>query len=181
MNEDLFSNIVSISGPLLGAIIGALIATITATRVERRRFQYERKEKLLILQREALSAALDWIDPMRNAEIRASSLVLAAIRGDVDQKQFMKDFPYLLGELVKRDLTTDQKAIMPSEFYQRGNKIVREFDNLKYLGIRYGEEAMVQKKPMAGFTEISELLDIIGKQILELESDLGNAFKATFK
>jgi hypothetical protein len=60
-------------------------------------------------------------------------------------------------------------------------KIVRDLDQLSYLGVKYGQEATIMNKPMAGLRECSEKLDIIGKQILELETDLQEAFRRTFE
>ena len=89
MGEDLTSKLLTMAGPLIGVILGGLISFFTARGVERQRWKRERQEKLASLQRDALAAALEWIEPMRNAETSASSLVMAAIRGDVDDETFL--------------------------------------------------------------------------------------------
>ena len=111
MSEDLISKLLTMGGPLLGALVGGLIASLTARSIERQRWRQERREKLTGLRRDALSAALEWIEPMRNAETRASSLVMAAIQGNFDHENFLKEFPYLLGELVREDLPASQRAV----------------------------------------------------------------------
>lgn len=181
MSEELISKLVTTAGPLLGAIVGGFIASLTAWSIERQRWRHERQEKLAGLQREALAAALEWIEPMRNAETRASSLVMSALHGNFDHEMFLKEFPYLLGELTKKDLPANQRAVLSDNIYERGHKIVRDLDQLSCLGVKYGQEATVMNKPMAGFSECSEKLDIIGKQILELETDLQEAFRRTFE
>ena len=181
MSEELISKLVTIAGPLLGALVGGLIASLTAWSIERQRWRHERQEKLSSLQREALAAALEWIEPMRNAETRASSLVMSALHGNFDHEKFLNEFPYLLGELVKKDLPANQRAVLPDKIYERGHKIVRDLDQLSYLGVKYGQEVTVMNKPMAGFRECSEKLDIIGKKILDLETDLREAFRRTFE
>ena len=181
MSEELISKFLSMAGPLIGVVVGGLIASLTALKVERQRWQHERKEKLSGLQREALAAALEWIEPMRNAEIRASSLVMAAIRGDFDHEHFLKKFPYLLGELAKKDLQASHQAVLPYNIYERGHQIVRDMDQLSYLGVKFGQEATVMGKPMSGFQECSNKLEIIGKQISELENDLRKAFRGTYE
>lgn len=169
------------AGPLLGAVVGGLISFLAARGLERQRWRRDRQEKLAVLRRDALAAALEWIEPMRNAETHASSLVMAAIRGDVEDEQFLKDFPYLLGDLVKKDLPANQRAVLPDHVYARGHRIVRELDDLRVLGVRYGQEARVKGKLMAGFEECSAKLDAIGKEISQLDTDLRKAFRETFE
>ena len=125
--------------------------------------------------------ALEWIEPMRNAETRASSLMMAAIRGDVDDEHFLTKFPHLLSELVKKDLPPNQRAALPDNIYERGHRIVHDMETLRYFGVKYGQEARVMGKPMAGFQECSNKLDTLGKQISELETDLREAFRRTFE
>lgn len=181
MSEELLSKMLSIAGPLLGAVVGALISSLTSYGIERSKWRRERQEKLTGLKREALGAALEWIEPMRNAENRASLLIMSAIRGEVGHEDFLEKFPYILGDLVKRDLPANQRAVLPDNIYARGHRIVHEFDELQYLGVKYGQEAKVMGKLMAGFQECSAKLDSIGKQIEELETDLKKAFSKTFE
>ena len=181
MSEELITKLFAMAGPLLGVVVGGLIASLTAWGVERQRWRHDRKEKLSGLQREALAAALEWIEPMRNAETRASSLVMAAIRGDFDHEHFIKEFPYLLGELVKKDLQASHRAVLFDNIYERGHQIVRDMDQLSYLGVKFGQEATVMGKPMSGFRECSNKLETIRKQISELENNLREAFRGTFE
>lgn len=181
MSEQLELELFKIAGPLLGVFIGGFIAYFTARGVENRRWKNDRQEKLSGLQRNAIAAALEWIDPMRNAEIRASSLVMAAIHGDFDHEQFLKEFPYLLGELVKRELPADQRAVLPDNIYERGHRIAHDMEKLIPLGVKYGQEASVMNKPTAGFQECSNKLETIRKQISELETDLRKEFRQTFE
>lgn len=181
MSDELISKILMIAGPLVGAIVGALISSLTTYGIERSRWRRERQEKLAGLKREALAAALEWIEPMRNAEIRASGLVMSSIRGEVSHEDFLERFPHLLGDLVKKDLPANQQAVLPDNVYPRGHRIIHELDDLQILGVRYGQEAKVKGRLMAGFQECSAKLDTIGKQISELETDLKKAFNKTFE
>lgn len=181
MSEELILKLLPIAGSLLGALVGGLITYLSTRGVERQRWRRKRQEKLLSLRRDALAVALEWIEPMRNAETHASGLVMSAIRGEVNDDDFLKKFPYLLGELVKKDLPASQRAVLPDNFYARGNRIVNELDELRVLGVKYGQEARVMGKPMAGFQECSVKLDAIGKQISKLEADLREAFSRTFE
>jgi hypothetical protein len=163
MSEGLISTLVAMGGTLLGAVVGGFITFLAMRSVERQRWQQERWEKLSSLKREGLAAALEWIEPMRNAEIRASSLLMAA-----------------LGELVKRELSAGQRAVLPDTVYERVHRIVRELDEVRILGVKYGQEARIKGRPLAGFQECSDKLDAIGKQIKDLEMELGGAFRRTF-
>ena len=118
---------------------------------------------------------------MRNAETHASALVMSAIRGEVEHEDFLNTFPYLLGELAKKDLPASQRAVLPDNIYARGHHIIHELDDLRYLGVKYGQDARIMGKPMAGFQECSVKLNTIGKQIAELETDLREAFSRTFE
>lgn len=181
MSEELISKLLTIAGPLLGALVGGLITFLTAHGIERQKWRHERQEKLASLKREAMAVALEWIEPMRNAETHAAGLVMSAIRGEFDHEDFLSKFPYLLGELVKKDIPASQRAVLPDNIYTRGHRIIRELDELRCLGVKYGQEARYMGKQMAGFQECSIKLNSIGKQISELETDLREAFSRTFE
>jgi len=70
--------------------------------------------------------------------------------------------------------------VLPDNVYERGHRIVRELDEVRYLGVKYGEEARVKGKPLAGFQECSDKLDAISQQINDLERDLREAYQKTF-
>ncbi|HEO70030.1 MAG TPA: hypothetical protein ENN80_02130 [Candidatus Hydrogenedentes bacterium] len=180
MGEDLLSMLLTMAGPLLGVLLGGLITFLTMSGVERQRWRHERREKFLGLKRDALAASLEWIEPMRNAETRASSLVMSAIRGEIDDEHFLNEFPHLLGDLVRKDLAASQRAVLPDNIHARGLRIVRELDELRFLGAKYCQEARVRSKPMVGFQECSAKLDTIGQQITALDTDLRKAFRGTF-
>lgn len=181
MSEDSISELLTMAGPLLGALVGGLITFITTIGVERQKWHRERQEKLASLKREALTVALEWIEPMRNAETHASGLVMSAISGEFDHESFVNQFPRLLGELVEKDIPASQRAVLPDDIYTRGHRIIRDLDELRCLGVKYGQKARYMDKPMAGFQECSAKLDIIGKQISELETNLREEFRRTFE
>lgn len=181
MTEKIMSNLVTIGGSLLGVLVGGVISFLTSAKLERQRSKRERRDKLDVARREALGAVLEWIEPMRNAEIRASSLVTAAIQGDIDDDEFNKEFPYLLGELKKKDLPGSQRALLPQDTYARGIGVVQELEQLRILGIRYGQRARVRGESSAGFQECHMKLSKIRKQISEIEEDIRKAFLGTFE
>ncbi len=118
---------------------------------------------------------------MRNAETLASSLLMAAIHGDIDDERFLKEFPYLLGELVKKELPANQRAVLPDNVYAREHRIVRELDEVRILGVKYGQEARIMGRPLAGFQECSAKLNAISQQITNFETELREVFRQTFE
>ncbi len=181
MSDDIASKILPIAGTLIGVVIGGLISAFSTWRIENQKWRRDRKEKLDVLRRDALAVALEWLEPMRNAETRASLLVMSAIQGTVDDEQFLNEFPYLLGDLVKQDLPGNLRAVLPNDAYARGYEIVRNIYNLRILGVKYGQEARRKGIPMVGFDECNAALATISKQIIALETDLQNAFRSTFE
>lgn len=180
MSENLISTLLMMTGPLLGAAVGGFVTFVSLRNIEHQKWKQERQEKLSALKRNALAAALEWIEPMRNAAIRASSLLMSTIRGDIEDERFLNEFPYLLGELVKADLTANQRAVLPDKVYARGHRIVHELDELQYLGVKYGQEAKTKDKPLAGFQESSAKLEAIEQQINDLEKELREEYHRTF-
>jgi hypothetical protein len=100
---------------LLGVVVGGLITFLTGQVQERRRHRHERREKLDALRREALSAALEWIEPMREAHIQASSLISAALHGGYadGEENILSKWPSLLDALAEQDLPGHQRAVLP--------------------------------------------------------------------
>ena len=178
--DEMISRFLSIVGPLAGVIVGALIASFTTLIAERQRRKHDRKEKLASLKREALAAALEWFEPMRDAYIRSSSLVMAAISGDVDDRQLLKEWPNLLGVLSKKDVPEHLLAVLPEDPYLRGRRIIGKFDELCMLCVRSCQEPREEGKPIAGSDVCYAKLESLGAEITQFEKDLRKEFRKTF-
>jgi hypothetical protein len=96
----------------------------------------------------------------------AETLVSAAIRGNVTPDQFSQEFPNLIGDLAKLDLPGSQRALLPDDAYARGHQIVREFDQLRQLGVKYSQIAAMKREPLPGFQECLEQLALTRKKDL---------------
>jgi hypothetical protein len=131
--QDFAARFFALLGPLLGAIVGGLISIVATQMLELRRRRHERREKLDSLRREALAGALEWVEPMRQAHTRASSLVVVALHGNVDDERLFTDWPYLLGDLVKKDLPGNQRAVLPDDVYARGHRIFASWTTSELL------------------------------------------------
>ena len=71
--------------------------------------------------------------------------------------------------------------MLPNNVYALGHNIISELEEVRYLGIKYGQEARIMGKPLAGFQECSAKLESISKQIEDLEKGLREAYLLTFK
>jgi hypothetical protein len=105
---------------------------------------------------------------------------MAAIHGDIDYERFLSEFPNLLSELAKKDLSAELRAVLPDGIYARGLHIVRGLEEARSLGVKYGQEVRNKGKPLAGFQECSAKLDFIEQQINTLEIHLKEEFSRTF-
>lgn len=178
--ERLFWEIWSRVGPLAGVIVGGLVSFLVAFGVDRRRWKHEREEKLAGIERDALAAALEWINPMRNAQTKASLLVVSLLRGEIDVEAFHRDFPQLSAELAKRDPRADQRAVLPDEIYQAGHRIVYALDDLRLTAVRHSAEAWTSGPFMAGYPECEAKLKSLNEDITSLEDRLRRAFRQSF-
>ena len=181
LSPELTISLLGILGSLAGTLVGGYIAFAASRSAQRQRWKYDRLEKRAELERVALSAALDWISPMRDGYIKAASLVSAAIRGDIEEERFSKDYPNLLLEFTEMDLPGDQRAVLPEGVYARGIKVIQNIDELRYLGLRFGQEARIRKGTFPGLKESSEKMGEIDSMITDLETDLRVAFRMTFE
>jgi hypothetical protein len=175
------TQLIPIFGTLLAVIVGGLLTFLTTSVIERQRWKRERRDKLDEIRRDAYAAALEWIDPMRNAELKASSMVMAALQGELDHERFMNEYPYLVGDLAKSDLTGSQRASLPVDFYSCGHKIIRDLDKLRYLGVKYGQEVQVGRTIPEGYEECMAKMNEISNDIEHLERELKAAFHKTFQ
>lgn len=169
------------AGPLLGALVGGLISILSTGYLERQRWRRLSRDKLSGLRREALCTALEWIGPMRVAESLSSSLVIGAMKGDVDDEQFQKEFPQIIGDLATKDLPGSLHAVLPENICQRGYEIISDIKALRISGRKQGQEERFTGKAMLNFQECGVKLEDIRQRITALETDLRQAFNETFQ
>lgn len=175
------ASLIQIFGTLLAVIVGGLLTSTTTFFIERQKWKRERRNKLDELRRDAVAAALKWISPMRSAEYTASALVMAALQGDFEHERFMVDYPNLVVELAKSDLTGVQRASLPPDFYARGHEIIRDLEKLRSLGVKCGQEVKIGRSNPDGYKECTETITRISMAIEELESELKRVFLETFE
>lgn len=176
MSEEFIIELCTKLSPLLGVIVGGLITYFTMNKIEQKRWQQEKQEKLSTLKREALSKALEWIEPLRNAEIKASGLLMSVIRGDIDVDDYFDKICQvrhdLFDELKPIELPASQRAVIGSAFYKLRNTILLSFDEIRIIGVKYGHDVRHHKKPLMGFDKCNALLETLTNNITNLENNL---------
>jgi len=181
MTREFVLKILRIAAPLLYVIAGALISLLSMWWLDNRRSRRDRQEKLAGLTREALAAALKWIQPMRFAQMRASSLVMAAIHGAIDNEQFLKKYPNLLADLARREIPGSLQAVLPEGIYARSLSMVSRLDELQHLALKQSQETHITGQIMPGFQVCRDKINALEKQIAQLEADLRRESLDTFK
>jgi hypothetical protein len=178
--QALLAPLVPLAGPLIGALVGGAISTMTAVAIERQRGKREKAEKRAELRREALTAALEWIAPMRNTYIRGSGVAMAVARGVADEDTVRERFPDMLSVLTPLGLTGVQRAMLPDGLYERGHEIIRMMDDLRSSTLNEAGSKHIQRPPLSGIDECLAKTTIIERAILKLENDMRAERRKTF-
>lgn len=152
-------------GPLAGVLLGALITYYASRSVQREKWRQDRREKLAEIERDALAQALEWIEPMRNAHIRATGVCSGMIRGEGDP---LTTWPDLLEDLTSMDMPARLRAVLPKGVYARGLDMIRSFEELKPI-------------PGEGIGQLMTGLEQLNREINQLEDDLRKYFRETFE
>jgi len=179
MTQDMLE-LIKVVLPLAGVALGGVITFLVTRSTEREKARRERRQKLAQLEQDALARALEWIDPMRNAHIRISSLLSASSNGSIDRDHVTKHWPDLLGQLAKLDVPTHQRAVLFQDVYPTGRKIAADLDDLKSVAIRQAEAASASLGPRTSFDEWTQQIHDLDNRIEKLEHKLRARFRATF-
>jgi hypothetical protein len=166
--------------PLIGVLIGGAISYFAMWSLENRRWERERKHKIKSERREALAVALEWLDPMERAISSASMIVSSFLQHNIEHEELMTRWPRLLTDLSKKDVPPRLKLFLPKDIYERGNLILREMDDLRYMAIKCGVQGKLKNMPFYGWDTCFPKLSAIEKMIASLHNDLEERYKATF-
>jgi pyruvate carboxylase len=181
MAEPVLLAIVAAMSALAGSLITTFVQHRLAIANESRRRRHQREDELLKLKREAITAALQWIDLFKSAEIRATGITLAASGGDVPTDDIRAGFPAPLKEISKLDLPGHLRVVLPPGAYQQGSEILRHFDELRALAIASARDYDRNKTyDHQRFNEIMDQVEKLRSGIDSLEEVLRDSFSATF-
>ena len=162
---------------LMGAIVGGAIAHLNATRLDNRRYEREKKERKLILEREALEKALAWTDPMTLAQTQAAFEADAYAWGKVDLSHLQSNYPSSLSaELEKLDVPVHLRPLLPPNTYIRGMSILGRIERELYYLCKEK-----RGKSTGEILEVSALAKKIEVEIDALRSELQAAYDTTFE
>ena len=107
--------------PLMGVIIGGLITYFVTTSVERQKWSQQKRDKLDDARRQAIVAALGWLEPIDSAMGKAEMHVYKLLHGNEDEEEFRRSYPDLLSVLAKLDVTPEQYFLLPDHLYPMGH------------------------------------------------------------
>ena len=166
--------------PLIGVMVGGAVTYVVTTASERVRRQHEKADRLVDAKRQGLIFALRWLDPMESAATTAGLMATSGLRGEFDHTEFMKKWPYLLGDLEEHDIPIELRVLLPNSLYHKGHRIVRAMEELKLLGIRLGQEIQHRGVAAERFNECCSKCDEIDALIEDLRRELKAEYLATY-
>jgi hypothetical protein len=180
-------NMISWFGSLALLVIGAVVGML----VERHRWKRSRRDKLDEAKQRAIVAALAWIDPMYSALMSAESQMYALLKdegqiGGISDQEFRQTYPDLLRALVKLDLSPEHRLLVPSDTYERGNRIQHAFDQLKYETLDLWEKTRYPlHSPVLNTVDArlqsSQRISALRKHVDDLRKDLESAYQKTYQ
>lgn len=116
---------------LLGIVLSSVLGFLVGTVIERQKWRNQRREKLDEAKRQAIVAAMAWVDPIEALLIQAESKVFSLLQGRIDEHDFLVSFPDVLTQLASMDLSPEQRTLLPKDIYYSGHKIHRGLESIK--------------------------------------------------
>lgn len=93
----------------------------------------------------------------------------------------MTAWPRLIDELAQHDIPKELRVLLPKGLYVRGNRVVRELDEVRTLAVRFGQEVKVRNLPLLGLQECGAKLDALAADVKQLDEDLAEMYRGTFR
>jgi hypothetical protein len=173
----------AVTSTFLGVLIGGVVSLLSNFVVERQRRRHGLQEKLASVQREAIAAALELIEPMRNAYSAASMLIGRASQGSIEHEKLVADWPRLLDTLARQDLSAEFRAVLSGDIYSRGHQVWLGVERLLPGTVKVLQAARAGYTERVGetFRDLSRALEVLHAQIEQLETDLRAAYRRTFE
>lgn len=171
---DVITNFISV-------IIGGSITYWATRSAETRRWNQQKQDKRQEQQREAISLALDWIDPIERAVNKASTLASSFLHQTISEDSFKSRWPNLLDDLSKLDIPMKHRVFLSQEAYLLGYKIIDQLDTLQFVTLHLQTTKEGQKQFTENINQLSDLITDIKTNVKALKTGLMQEYKATFE
>ena len=169
--------LVPLISSILGTMLGATIAFLSVRASANRKWNQERKDRLLVERRQALASALEWFDPFRMAVMRARLLTESYIRGMINEDSFRAQWPNLIGHPGIKDPPTKLQAWLPPNIYKKSLEIFADFENYFF---KIDRQASTPEVWSERFGRYFDFFDDLEKQLKHFEEELLAEYKQTF-
>lgn len=170
--------LVPLVSSILGTIIGGTIAFLSVRASSSRKWNQERKDRLLMERREALASALEWFDPFRMAVLRARLLTESYMRGMINVDGLRSQWPSLISHPGIKDPPAKLQAWLPSNSYNKSLEIMGQFE--KYVS-KMDHQAATPEAWSEQFGRHSDFFDRLEKQLKSFEDEVIAEYKQTFR
>lgn len=148
---------------VLAAVVGGLITYLVTIFTEARKRHFEKQDKFLDKKREALEAALRWIEPIELSLMRIESAIyrgqsFTSTDMSVQRGATIGD---LLTHLAELDLPDHQRILLPEGAYNIGMGILQDIEELKMtapLGLPQDERVALYKQLQVRSKKLQDLL-----------------------
>jgi hypothetical protein len=162
---------------LVGTVVGGTIAFLSVRSSANRKWNQEKKDRLLMERRQALASALEWFDPFRMAVMRARLLTESYMRGMINEDAFRAQWPHLIGHPGIKDPPTKLQVWLPANTYKKSLEIFGEFEN--YFP-KIDRQASAPEAWSERFGRYFDFFDGLEEQLRRFEEDLIAEYKQTF-
>lgn len=171
---------------LISVIIGAFLAFMSSFLTEKRRWGRELEKELQRDKRKAISQALSWLDPIKNALTIVNSISISFVKGTIKHEELMQKWPPLLSQLSGMDVRQDLRLLLPEGTYAKCLEITMQIDELQSLVVNAGQSLQhsspeVQKRGRDKFQELNEKLNSLQVVLDNYELTLRKQYLATYE
>ena len=166
---------------LAGVVVGGFITYLTTRALDTRKWKQQKADRLQERRRDALELALQWIPPIHFALSQASLLVSRFLKDDISTNEFLKRWPRLLHQLIKKDLPLGLSVLLPPNVISRSELIVKQLEELQTFALSSKHKTKLQKDEwIKRFHSFSEKGDIIQINFEKFKRELISEYINTF-
>ena len=171
---------------ILSVIVGGLITYFATSNIERRKWEQEKKDKLQEQRRDAIGLALEWVDPINIAVMRASALAMRFMNNTADFEELMDEWPVGLNDNTARvSIPARLRNLIQSQIVEHANEINYQILDLKFVASRANpsltKSGERQEEYLLNLGKANEQMRKIKQLIDLLQAELVAEYEKTFK